>query len=134
MRADQPAPQGKIKSLGILAIGSGLLMSLLSLGFRLFFQPLLSGPAPELWIPLTIASLFAISGILTLRWRGKPIVLVTAFVVVIGFAVDLFIGFNPLKAILFASAALMVINTATLALSEAEADIETLPAEQPATA
>ncbi len=132
MSTTRPVPRGKIRELAIYAIGLGVLLALITWLIAKSLPQ--AGPdGMRLWIPLTIAGSFILSGILTMAWRTKPIIIVTAYVVALGFAVDLYLGFAPLKAVLSCAAALLIINTATTAMCEAEAEAAGSADEKPAT-
>ena len=114
--AEQPAFVGKTKELGIFTIGIGLIFGALIL--YLDDTPPSRSSNSQLIFMMAIPAAFVIAGVLTLVLRKKPIVILSAALVVIGFTIDLLLAINPVKAVFCGGVALLVISTAKQALRE----------------
>ena len=112
---------GKIKELGVFAIGIGMIFGALILYVNQIAPA--RRPVNQLFIPLAIPATFVVAGILTLLVRRKPIIILTTSLVIIGFAVDLLLALNLVKALISVAASLLVLKTARLALLESKLNL-----------
>jgi len=80
-------------------------------------------------VPLAISVVFIALGILTRKLKTPAIITATMVVIVVGFALDLLIAFNVVKAIIDVAVIALVIKTGKEALEEAK---PTLAAESTA--
>lgn len=112
------AAVGKTKELGVFGIGIGVIFGAL----MLYANHISSAKRPieELSLPLAIPASFIVAGFLTMLLRLKPIIILTTGLAIIGFAADLFLSFNPIKALISGAVVLLVLKTARLALIETE--------------
>ena len=112
--------KSKVKELGIFTVGIGILLAILTLWLSLMLQPAPGQPrsAALVAVPVAISVIYIVLGALTLRFKSRAIIQVTIGLVVLGFLLDLLIGFNVVKAVISGLIIALIVKTGREALDE----------------
>lgn len=109
-----------IRDLSTFTIGIGILMAVLTLWLTYAMQPS-AGQQPSLLlvvVPLVISVVYIILGVLVRRLKSPGVVIATMLLVAAGFAIDLVIAFNIVKAAIDILIIFMIVKTGRSALVE----------------
>lgn len=110
----------KVQELSIFTIGIGIILAVLTLWLTFALQPT---PGQErspllLVVPLAIAVTYVVLGLLIRKFKSSSIIILTMIFVAAGFAIDIIIGFNIVKAVIDVLVISMIAKTGWEALTE----------------
>ncbi len=113
--------RGKIRELGIFTVGIGVILALLTfwISFAMSSAPGRQISMVSMAEPLTISVIYIVCGILTMQLKTRPIILTTIVLVTLGFALELLIRFDSIKAVISLLAIGLIVKTGGEALKEA---------------
>ncbi len=114
----------KIQELSIFTIGIGIILALLALWLTFALQQIPEQERSPLFliVPLAIAVTYVVLGFLVLKFKSSGIIILTMILVAAGFAIDLIIGFNIVKAVIDVVVISMIVKTGRKALAEVNSE------------
>lgn len=114
------AKRTKAQELSIFTIGLGIILAVLTLWLTFALQPTPGQQRSQLLliVPLVIAATYVVLGFLVRKLKSPGIIILTMILVAAGFAIDLIIGFNVVKAVIDVLVISMIVKTGREALTE----------------
>ena len=114
------AKRTKAQELSIFTIGIGIILAVLTLWLTFALQPTPGQQRSQLLliVPLVIAATYVVLGFLVRKLKSPGIIILTMILVAAGFAIDLIIGFNVVKAVIDVLVISMIVKTGREALTE----------------
>ena len=114
------AKRTKAQELSIFTIGLGIILAVLTLWLTFALQPTPGQQRSQLLliVPLVIAATYVVLGFLVRKLKSPGIIILTMILVAAGFAIDLIIGFNVVKAAIDVLVISMIVKTGREALTE----------------
>ena len=114
------AKRTKAQELSIFTIGLGIILAVLTLWLTFALQPTPGQQRSQLLliVPLVIAATYVVLGFLVRKLKLPGIIILTMILVAAGFAIDLIIGFNVVKAVIDVLVISMIVKTGREALTE----------------
>ncbi len=110
----------KVQELSIFTVGIGVVLAALTLwlSFALRSEPGKERTTLMLVVPLLISAVLILLGVLTSIFKNPLMLTITMVFVVLGFGIDLVIGFNVVKAAIDVLVIALVVNTWRQAMKE----------------